>query len=53
MEQVNVALKQVFQAVDKINGRPRKCLGFKTPYEVFDELTGMSIKNLMSYALFI
>jgi IS30 family transposase len=51
MELVNIAMKQVFEAVDKLNSRPRKCLGFKTPYEVFEELTGVNIKNLMGYAL--
>jgi IS30 family transposase len=50
-ELVNVAMKQVFQAVDKLNSRPRKCLGFKTPYEVFEELTGVDIRDLMGYAL--
>ena len=50
-ELVNVAMKQVVEAVDKLNSRPRKCLGFKTPYEVFEELTGVNIRNLMGYAL--
>ena len=51
MELVDVTMKQVFEAVDKLNSRPRKCLGFRTPYEVFQELTGVNIKNLMGYAL--
>jgi len=51
MELVNVAMKQVFEAVDKLNSRPRKCLGFKTPYEVFEELTGVNIRNIMGYEL--
>ncbi len=51
MELVNVAMKQVLEAVDKLNSRPRKCLGFKTPYEVFEELTGVKISNIMGYAL--
>ena len=51
MELVDVAMKQVFEAVDKLNSRPRKCLGFKTPYEVFEELTGVDVKRLMGYAL--
>ncbi|SMN01961.1 Mobile element protein [uncultured Candidatus Thioglobus sp.] len=25
---------------DLMNNRPRKCLGFKTPFEVFTEMTG-------------
>jgi len=51
VELVDVAMKQVFEAVDKLNSRPRKCLGFKTPYEVFKELTGVNIRSLMGYAL--
>lgn len=51
LELVNVATKQVVEAVDKLNSRPRKCLGFKTPYEAFEELTGVNIRNLMGYAL--
>lgn len=51
MELVDVTMKQVFEAVDKLNSRPRKCLGFKTPYEVFEELTGVDMKKLMGYAL--
>ena len=35
----------------KVNSRPRKCLGFRTPYEVFESLTGINIKKLCSYAL--
>jgi IS30 family transposase len=33
-------------AVDKPNLKPRKCLGFKTPYEVFNELTGLNDRML-------
>jgi IS30 family transposase len=51
MELVNVGIKLVYQAVDKLNSRPRKCLDFKTPYEVFEEFTGVSIRNLMGYGL--
>jgi IS30 family transposase len=28
--------------LQKLNSRPRKCLGYKTPYEVFEELTGIN-----------
>jgi IS30 family transposase len=35
MELVDGTLKQVFAAVAKLNCRSRKCLGVKTPYEVF------------------
>lgn len=51
MELIDVTTKQVFDAVHKLNSRPRKCLGFKTPYEVFEELTGIKEKTLTDYAL--
>ncbi len=51
MELVDVTLKQVLDVVDKLNSRPRKCRGFKTPYEVFEELSGVDIKSLMGYVL--
>jgi IS30 family transposase len=31
----SITQEQVEQAMDKLNNRPRKCLGFKTPNEVF------------------
>ncbi len=34
MELVNVAMKQVLEAVDKLNSRPRKCLGFDSRHYV-------------------
>ena len=51
MELIDVTMKQVLEAVDKLNSRPRKCLGFKTPYEVFKELTGINMDVLTGYAL--
>jgi len=42
--------KEVFSAVWKLNDRPRKCLGYKTPFESFEELTGTDVKNLEGYA---
>jgi IS30 family transposase len=51
MELIDISVKQVFKAIDKLNSRPRKCLGFKTPYAVFEELTGIYFKKLMGYAL--
>jgi len=51
MELVDVTLMQVMDAVDKLNSRPRKCLGYMTPYEAFEELTGKKINDLMGYAL--
>ena len=51
MQLIDVSKKQVVEAVDKLNSRPRKCLGYKTPYEAFEELTGVNVRNLMGYAL--
>lgn len=51
MELVDVTIKEVFTAVDKLNSRPRKCLGYKTPYESFEEQTGIDIRKLAGYAL--
>ncbi len=51
MELVDVTTEKVFKAVHILNSRPRKCLGFKTPYEVFYERTGLDVNNLMGYAL--
>ncbi len=51
MELIDIPVSDVFAAVDKLNSRPRKCLGFRTPYEVFESLTGINIKKLKSYAL--
>ncbi len=51
MELVDVAVEEVVNAIHKLNSRPKKCLGFKTPYEVFKELTGIDVSNLMGYAL--
>ena len=39
---VNIAKKKVFDAI-----RPRKCLGYKTPYEVFMELSGLDARILL------
>lgn len=47
----DVSMRQVVEAVNKLNSRPRKCLDYKTPYEYFEELTGVNVKNLMGYAL--
>ncbi|MCK5830290.1 MAG: hypothetical protein KAH20_08310 [Methylococcales bacterium] len=48
MALTDVTIKQVF---DKLNSSPRKCLKFKTLYEVFRELTGVDVKKLMGYTL--
>jgi len=46
MELVDIAIEEVLKGIDKLNSRPRKCLGFKTPYEVFSELTGLDGRML-------
>ncbi len=51
MELIDIPVADVFSAVDKLNSRPRKCLGYKTPYEAFESLTGINIRKLKSYAL--
>lgn len=51
MELIDVTGEEVFKAVDRLNSRPRKCLGFKTPYEAFEKATGIDVRNLLGYAL--
>ena len=51
MELHNLSEREVIIAVDKLNNRPRKCLGYQTPYEVFKQLTGVDARKLMGYAL--
>jgi len=51
MELIGVKNEAVIDAVHKLNNRPRKCLKFKTPYEVFEELTGIDAKQSWGYAL--
>ena len=46
MRLINIAINDVKIAVDKLNSRPRKCLGFKTPYQVFFEMTGIDARQL-------
>jgi transposase, IS30 family len=48
---LDVTTRQVLEAVHKLNNRPRKCLGFKTPYEVFRELSGTDAEKLVGYTL--
>jgi hypothetical protein len=36
----NVSEKEAFRATDLMNNRPRKCLGYKPPFEVFAKMTG-------------
>ena len=35
----SVSEKEAFRATDLMNNRPRKCLGWKTPFEVFAKMT--------------
>jgi len=51
MELIDVTKRQVLEAVHKLNSRPKKCLGFKISYEIFEELTGINEKTLTGYAL--
>jgi len=51
MSLLDVTTQQVLETLHKLNNRPRKCLGFKTPYEVFRELSGMDAEKLVGYAL--
>ena len=51
MDLLDVTAQQVLSAVDKLNNRPRKCLNFQTPYEVFEKLTGVDVRKIMGYAL--
>jgi|CXWL01.1.fsa_nt_gi IS30 family transposase len=45
MELTEVAREQVQYAVDRLNHRPRKMLGLKTPFEVF---FGKTVRYTMS-----
>ena len=51
MELVNISHKRVLEAVHKLNSRPRKCLGYRTPCEAFLEATGINNNILKGYAL--
>ncbi|OED44460.1 transposase, partial [Endozoicomonas sp. (ex Bugula neritina AB1)] len=51
MELDNIPERDVIIAVDRLNSRPRKCLGYKTPYEAFKALTGIDARKVMGYAL--
>ena len=47
MELHDVAAIKVVEAIDKLNSRPRKCLGWKTPYGVLEELSGIDARILV------
>jgi IS30 family transposase len=48
---LEVTQQQVLQAAHKLNSRPGKGLGFKTPYEVFRLLAGVDAEKISAYAL--
>jgi len=48
---LDVTNQQVLEAVHKLNNRPKKCLGFRAPYEIFHELSGTDAEKLVGYAL--
>ena len=48
---LEVTQQQVLQAVHRLNSRPRKGLGFKTPYEVFRQFAGVDAEKIIAYAL--
>jgi len=52
MELVDIARESVFDAVDRLNSRQKKYLGFKTPYEVFRELSGYSFMSRIHHLVF-
>ena len=47
MELIDIKKKQVFEAVSRLNSRPRKCLGYKTPIEAFKKMTGVDIEGIL------
>ena len=51
MELINVTEEQVQRAVDRINHRPRKVLGFRSPHEVFFGVKMRYTKSPPSVAL--
>ena len=46
-----VTAKEVIITLDKRNSRPKKCLGYRTPYEAFKDLTGVGMREIMGYVL--
>ena len=46
MELIDITTQQVLDAVHRLNSRPRKCLGYQTPYETFEVLTGINMVDL-------
>jgi IS30 family transposase len=48
---LDVTLKEVIQAVHQLDERPRKCLGFKVPCEVFEEKMEAHMRSVFEIAL--
>lgn len=46
-------VKKVFDGIDLLNSRPRKCLGYKTSHGVFEELTGIDSKKEIKIGIII
>ena len=46
-----VTEKELFKATNLMNNRPRKCLGYKTPWEVFSHAMGIDHNINPSVAL--
>lgn len=40
-----ITRKEIKHAQDLLNGRPRKVLGWRTPYESFKEMAGVALEN--------
>lgn len=41
----NISMTEEVKIMDKLNLRPRKCLGFRTPYEVFFDLDDVALTS--------
>jgi IS30 family transposase len=48
---LDVTTQQVLETIHKLNSKPRKYLGFRTPYKMFRELSDTDAEKLVSYAL--
>ena len=45
-----VTNSEVLEVVHKLNSRPKKCLGFRTPYEAFKKRTIIDVEKLINHA---
>ena len=46
----NLPKEMITKIINRLNNRPRKCLGFKTPAEVFQQLSGINYNLATSVA---